>query len=149
MDSPRVTDFDLLSNFGAWNDRFVRAMSQEEAIEGLLSSEWLEYTEEAQGLLTEWLSLHHPKRYQGEWNSKVKDARSLINDLVNDKLLPRFMATSTPLRDTLRWDLLLCEMDCYYSDLSKRPLPSQRIREIYEAGFLPCGLSSSGEVLAY
>ena len=149
MDSLRVTDFDLLSNLGSPKDQFVSAMSQDEAIEGLLSSEWLEYTEEALGVLTEWLSLHYPKRNQGEWNSKVEDVLSSINDLVNDKLLPRFTATSTPLRDTLRWDLLLCEMDCYYSDLSKRPFPSQRIREIYEAGFLPCGLNSSGEVLAY
>ena len=149
VEIPTVTDFDLLSHLGEKSDSFVTVSSEDEALKGLLSSEWQEYTEEAQGNLTEWLTLNHPKRYQGVWNAKIREVRPTIESLINNRLLPQFSATSTPLRDCLRWDLLFCEMDCYYSDLNKRPLPGQRIRYIYEAGFLPCGLSSTGEILAY
>jgi len=34
--------------------------------------------------------------------------RPSINDLVKDKLLPRFKVISNPLRETLRFDLLFC-----------------------------------------
>ena len=151
MALPGLTDIELLSATGEPDNRFVMVESWKDASEALVSDSWGDITQNAQGDLTGWLSSNAPTRYQGVWNTRIRQLRPEVEQIVDDSIMPAIpVEDDGGIRSALIWDLLLASVDYDYADLVRRPsLPSQ-IRACYASGHLPCGFDSAqSQIIAY
>jgi hypothetical protein len=120
------------------------------AVKKAFSDGWLERTEDAQGYLTEYLSVRHPASYQGVWNKLVREARQTVEMAVNARATQVGLESGLgdELKNAIKWDVLNAVMEVSYRSLNP-PDFFARLLEIYRNGHLPCGMGDDGAILFY
>lgn len=148
-----------LQNCGAYLDESILEFSVRQldswrdVVESMLYSDWEDVTTEARGDLTGYLTVKHPSRYQGKWNSLVSEARQIIEREVMPVIsnAQHKLAPSSELLDIIKWDLTSIAMTLYYADCNP-PRFFLDLLAIYELGHLPCGWEGewpNGTILYY
>lgn len=112
----------------------------------LRSDNWVDAKTEAQGDLTGYLTKHHYDEYGGHWNRLAKASRKKVQDEVMPivvRVLERLGAVET-LASVLLLDLNRIALHAAYKRrFRKVPDFYEKLLEVYERGYLPCGWDSS------
>lgn len=103
-------------------------------------SSWEVIGTEAQGDLTEYLSVNHADKYQGQWNNLVKQVRPIVNENVaeNARRFQKSQGIGPVFVDCVQWDVLNGSMALIYEDC-KPPSFYLDVMKIYQSGHFPCG----------
>lgn len=128
----------------------ARQVADWAAVKKAFGNGWLERTQEAQGNLTEYLSVRHPASYQGIWNKLVREARPTVEMAVGTRATVVGLESSLgdELRHAINWDVLNAVMEVSYRSFNP-PSFFGRLLEIYRKGHLPCGIGDDGAILFY
>lgn len=115
---------------GSWAD----------AEKSFAGSSWEDIGTEAQGDLTEYLSVNHADKYQGQWNNLVKQVRPIVNENVaeNARRFQESQGIGPVFVDCVQWDVLNGSMALIYEDC-KPPSFYLDVMKIYQSGHFPCG----------
>jgi hypothetical protein len=130
--------FDIIINF-----EIVTLNSWIEVVKSYTDVAWEEITEEAQGILTSYLSQKCSQEYHGQWNKIVREIRPRLEEIVDPQVIKLIKQENLDysLKDIVRWDILHYVMEMIYYERGRctPPIFFKNIFEIYKNGHLPCG----------
>lgn len=127
----------------------TRWLTRGEALELALAPEWEAATLEARGGLTAWLHDKCRAEYS-HWNGLAAAAKPIVVaavDAPTERLAVETGVDSRVLVDLVRWDVLAAVMEIAYERWHP-PRFFVDLLAIYEAGHLPCGISTAGSLHA-